>query len=83
MILKFLNITFRISIIFLICLVWVRYFVDELWLSILYTSLLTISIEFIVHFLLSKKNAKKSLKSDDEKLSEKISATFVFHTIQR
>jgi glycerol-3-phosphate O-acyltransferase len=45
---------------------------------VLYTALLTISIEFIIHFILSKKYAKKTLKNEDEKLAEKISATFVF-----
>lgn len=78
MILKLFNIFFRISLIFLLCFIWIRYFIDEFWLSILYTCLLTISIEFIIHFILTKRNSKKCLKNEDEKLSEKISATFIF-----
>ncbi len=75
---KFINITIRIFLIFLICLVWIRYFVDEIWLAILYTSLLTISIELMLHFLLNKKQAKKSLKNEETKLAEQISTTFIF-----
>ena len=78
MLLRFFNIVIRISIIFLICLIWIRYFIDDLWLSILYTALLTISIEFILHFLLVRKNSKKKLKLEEEKLAEQISTTFIF-----
>lgn len=78
MILKFLNMLFRIFLIFLICFVWMRYFIDELWQALLYTALLTISIEFILHFIFVKKNMKKSLKIKEQELAEKISITFVF-----
>lgn len=78
MLFRFFNIVIRISIIFLICLIWTRYFIDEIWLSILYTALLTISIEFILHFILVKKNSKKKLKLEEEKLAEQISTTFIF-----
>lgn len=78
MVLKLTNITIRIFLIFLICLVWMRYFIDAIWLAVLYTALLTISVEFIIHFFLTKKKSKKSLKSEEEKLAEKISTTFVF-----
>lgn len=78
MIFKLFNIFFRIFLIFLICFVWMRYFVRELWLSVLYTALLTISIELILHFLFMRKNQKNNLKTEEENLSEKISATFIF-----
>lgn len=78
MLLKFINIVIRIFLIFLICFVWMRYFIDTFWLSVLYTALLTISIEFIIHFFLTRKKSKKSLKNEEEKLAEKISATFIF-----
>lgn len=75
---KFINIIIRISLIFLICLVWIRYFIDQIWLVFLYTSLLTISIELIIHFISSKRKSQKSLKNEETKLAEQISTTFIF-----
>ncbi len=78
MIFKFFNILFRSFLIFLICLVWTRYFIRDFGLAITYTAILTVAIEFMLHFLLSKKNAKNNLKEEEQKLADKISATFVF-----
>jgi hypothetical protein len=78
MIFKLFNIFFRIFLIFLICLVWIRYFVDDLGLALTYTAIITISIEFLLHFILSRRKEKNSIKHEEELLAEKISATFIF-----
>lgn len=78
MIFKFFNLLFRVFLIFALCFVWVRYFIDELWLTLLYTALLTISIELIIHFIFVKRNSKKILQSKEEKLAEQITTTFIF-----
>ena len=78
MIFKFFNLLFRIFIIFLICFVWIRYFVKNLSMALVYTSLLTISIEILIHFLLQRKNKKNELKKEEEKLAEKISSNFIY-----
>ena len=77
MILKMFNLLFRIFLIFLICFVWVRYFVNNLSIALLYTSLLTLCIELIIHFILEKKLEKNKLKQAEEKLAEKISINFI------
>ena len=78
MILKFFNLLFRISLIFLICFVWVRYFTPSLSLSLIYTALLTLSVELLIHVFLTRKQAKFNLKKDEEKLAEKISSNFIY-----
>ncbi|MDD4111243.1 MAG: hypothetical protein PHS54_06870, partial [Clostridia bacterium] len=44
----------------------------------IYTALLTISIEFMLHFIFVRKNSRKKLKLEEEKLAERISTTFIF-----
>lgn len=79
---KFFNILFRISLIFLICLVWFRYFVPNFTLSILYTVLATIIIEIGLHFLLKNRKEKEFMKAKDTTLAEKIAVSFAFNQEQ-
>lgn len=79
MIFKFFNILFRLFLIFLICFVWVRYFVKDLTLSLVYTAILTACFELIIHFLLDRKFSKMKLKQEEEKLAEKISLNFIYN----
>ena len=79
MILKFFNILFRLFLIFLICFIWVRYFVSSLELTLAISAILTVCFEIIIHFFLDKRYAKTKLKADEEKLAEKISSNFVLN----
>lgn len=78
MILKFFNILFRIVLIFLICFVWARYFVQSLSLALVYTSILTLSIELLIHIFLERKQRKFKLKKEEQSLAEKITANFIY-----
>lgn len=78
MLFKFLNLILRISIIFLICLIWARYFVSNLTMVLVYTALATVIIELAIHFFLQRKTKKLNLKKDEEKLVEKITANFIY-----
>lgn len=78
MILKFFNLLFRIALIFMICFVWTRYFVEELSLALVYTAILTLAIELLIHIFLQKRERKFKLKKEEENLAEKISANFIF-----
>lgn len=80
MIYKFFNIFFRICLIFLICLVWFRYFVDNFWLSILYTSLTTIILEVGLHYFIVKKDEREFLKKEELLMAEKIAISFCFNS---
>ena len=67
---------FRVSLIFLICLVWFRYFVSDFTLSIVYTVLTTLIIEILIHFLAGKRQNKLNLKSSELKHASQIALTF-------
>ena len=76
MVYKFFNMLFRLSLIFLICLIWFRYFVKDFSLSIIYTSLTTIVIEILIHAVYTKKLNKLDLKSKELALANQIGITF-------
>ena len=79
MLFKFFNTFFRISLIFLICLVWFRYFVPNFWLSILYTVLATLVIEISLHYILRNRKEKEFMKAKDATLADKIATSFAFN----
>ena len=79
MLFKAFNMIFRISLIFLICLIWFRYFIDNFWLSFVYTILTTIIIEIGLHFFLRGRKEKELMKAKDEARAEQIATTFAFN----
>ena len=69
---------FRILIIFLACFVWCRYFIDNLWISLVATIFLTIIIDLTIKFIKNKRQKKKNTyKEEDEKIQQYIN-TFIF-----
>lgn len=78
-VLKFFNVLFRLFLIFLICFIWVRYFISNLGLCLAITAILTFSFEILIRFFLDRKLAKNKLKAEEEKLAEKISSNFIFN----
>ena len=79
MIFKIFNVFFRICLTFLACLIWFRYFVNNLTFALIYTAILTFVIELTIHFFLERKNSKNKLKKEEEKLVEKISYNFIYN----
>ena len=78
MLFKAFNMIFRISLIFLICLIWFRYFVDSFWLAFAYTILTTIIIEIGLRYFLKGRKEKEMMKAKDEALAEQIATSFAF-----
>lgn len=78
MIFKIFNMIFRLSLIFLICLIWFRYFVDNFWLSFVYTILTTIIIEIGLHYFLRGRKEREMMKAKDEALANQIATSFAF-----
>ena len=78
-VLKFFNVLFRLFLIFLICFIWVRYFISNLGLCLAITAILTFSFEILIRFFLDRRLAKNKLKTEEEKLAEKISSNFIFN----
>lgn len=82
-IMNIVNMLFRLTIIFLICLVWCRYFIKTLWISITVTCILTILIDFIFHFFNKRKHGKIQIKKEEQNLIEEYTNTFIFSTQQQ
>ena len=67
----------RITIIFLLCFVWCRYFIPNFYFSIFVTAVLTFIFDFLLRFFENKKQGKKNLKFQDEKKIEEYINTFI------
>lgn len=73
---KFFNILFRISLIFLIFLIWFRYFINNFTYAILYTVLATVVVEVSLHFILKNRKEKEYMKTKEETQVNKIAISF-------
>ncbi|MDD4686331.1 MAG: hypothetical protein PHI76_03525 [Clostridia bacterium] len=69
----------RISLIFLLFFIWVRYYVDSLVLTIIITSVLTLAFDFLLIYLNKKKNIKASLKKEEIAMAEGFCNNFIFN----
>lgn len=76
--LKSFDIFFRLLIIFLISFVWIRYFVDNLWLSLFLTFVATFLIDFIFKYFKKKKNNKKQISDENSKQIQEYISSLVF-----
>lgn len=75
---KTFDVFFRIVVIFLICFVWCRYFINNLWISLIITAILTLSIDFLIKFVLNKKNKKQKAKIDEQETIQNYINSFIF-----
>ena len=69
---------FRILIIFLVCFVWCRYFIDNLWISLVVTIIFTLLIDIILNFFKNKKQKKKNIHQEEETKIQQYINTFIF-----
>lgn len=70
---KFLNIfqiILQVALIFFIVLIWARYFISSLWLSLLVSGIVTTIIELLIRFLQNKSNTAKNLKLQEKEDAE-------------
>ncbi len=75
---KTLDAFFRLFIIFLVCFVWIRYFVDSFWISLAITLLISLSIDILYTFFKNKKNNKLNIKKEEENKIEGYINTFIY-----
>ena len=75
---KTFDVFFRLTVIILFNLVWCRYFIRNLPLSILATVIATTIIEIAVHFISKKQNKNKSQKQEFISDLEQYTNTFLF-----
>ena len=69
---------FRLFIIFLICFVWLRYFVKTLWLSLVLSCIATLMIDFALKLIRDKKKNKKDIITKQKQKIENIINSLVF-----
>ena len=71
-ILNIFQILLQVALIFFIVLIWARYFISSLWLSLLVSLIVTIFIELAIKFLQKRTNTAKNLKLQEKEDAENI-----------
>lgn len=71
-ILNIFQILLQVALIFFIVLIWARYFISSLWLSLLVSGIVTTIIELLIRFLQNKTNTAKNLKLQEKEDAENI-----------
>ncbi len=80
-IVKYISHLIRIFVLFLICLIWSRYFIyDNLALSIFVAILLSFVIDFAINSLTNRKKNKNNIKNDENKKIQNYANSFLFST---
>ena len=79
---KLFDFVFGAGFLFLICFVWVRYFLHDFWLTIILTSLATFLIVAVYHVVSKKRYEKQSITENDMKCARAISTKFLLLTKQ-
>lgn len=75
---KTLDSFFRLFLIFLIVFVWIRYFVDSFWLSVLFSLLATFLVDMLYMFFKSKKQNKINIKKEEQDAINNYTNTFIY-----
>ena len=60
----------KIFLIFLLSFIWIRYFVRRLWLTVLISAIITLTIYLILYFIKRKKKNKEGLKIKEKEEAE-------------
>lgn len=76
---NFLNLFFRLILIYFIVFIWVRYYSQSIHFSIWITALVTFFVEIIIRMITGKKNNKLKLKEEELKKIELYNNTFTFN----
>ena len=69
---------FRVFLIFLLAFIWVRYYEKNLFLAVLYSSVICFVLCVLLQAISEKTEAKANLKSSELKKAENFAAQFVF-----
>ncbi len=79
---KFFDFLFGTAFLFLICFVWTRYFVHDVWKTIAISAIVTFFIISVYHIIKNKKESRKQLTEQEIKNAKKISTNFLLKTKQ-
>lgn len=79
---KIFDFVFGATFLFLMCFVWVRYFLHDFWITILLTGVITFLTIAIYHFFSKKKYDKHLLTEKEMQNASAISAKFLLMTKQ-
>lgn len=69
---------FRITLLFLLAFIWVRYYQKNLWLAVLYSAIICIFLDLILSLILRNKQVKSSLKKEEINLAKTFANHFIF-----
>ena len=69
---------FRISLIFLICFIWARYYIEKLYLAIIVSALATIMIDVFIKIVSTKHQTTLSIKKKELEKIEECKNSFLF-----
>ena len=75
---KLLSKLFRLFLIFIISLIWCRYFIEDLTLSISLTIIITLIIDTIITLIFAKKTERANLKNSEIEKAENYCNKFIF-----
>ncbi|HAJ78082.1 MAG TPA: hypothetical protein DCO89_03345 [Clostridiales bacterium] len=79
---KIFDFLFGIILLFFICFVWTRYFLHDVFLTLLISAIITFFISSIFYILNNKKTEKKSFSKQEIKNAKSISSNFLLSTKQ-
>ena len=75
---KTLDAFFRLFIIFLVAFVWIRYFIDSFWISLVISILTTFAIDIIFAYIKNKKQNKLNIKKEKKKKIDGYMNSFIY-----
>ena len=75
---KTLDVFFRLFIIFLIAFVWIRYFIDSFWISLVISILATFAIDVIFSYIKNKKQNKINIKKEEQEKIDGYINSFIY-----
>lgn len=74
---------FRLTLIFSLFFIWIRYYEKNLLFCLLLTSTFTLITDLIISFILRKKDSKQNLLTKEKKLAENYANLFIFSNKQK
>lgn len=75
---KFLNSIFKYSTIFLLCFVWLNFYIHEFWVAGISAFFISILLGVLLEYFSRKKQNTLTLKANEKKLIEECSLQFMF-----
>ena len=75
---KFLNSLFKYSTIFLLCFVWLNFYIHEFWVAGISAFFISILLGVLLEYFSRKKQNTLTLKANEKKLIEESSLQFMF-----